>query len=99
MSSLPLDPRDITTQQVGTKLRDAAVNPRPTDFLPPTNAGKPGQLGNPHGPTVISPEIHGSESVSTIRPGPVSGTPATQSTEETTHLGDWQPQTVPVPGP
>lgn len=92
-----LDPRDVTDEQVGTKLRDAAVDPRPGDFLPPTNAGEPGQLGNPHGPTVVSPQIHGSEGNRAIRPGLVADVPATQSTEETEHLNEWQPQTAPEP--
>jgi len=51
---------------VGTALRDAAVDPRPADFLAPINAGQ----GNPHGPTVISPEIHTSGPKG-IRPGVV----------------------------
>lgn len=89
------DPRDIVDQQIGTHLRDAAVDPRPDDFLPPTNAGAERPLGNPHGPTVVSPEIHGQESVRTIRPGLVSSSPATQSDEETTQLADWQPQVTP----
>lgn len=89
-----LDPRDVVDEQIGTRLRDAAVDPRPDDFLPPTNAGVEGPLGNPHGPTVVSPEIHGSESVRTIRPGLVSSTPATQSAQETEQLADWQPQVI-----
>jgi hypothetical protein len=31
-------------------IRDAAVDPRPEDFLPPTNAGQ----ANPHGPEVVA---------------------------------------------
>lgn len=94
-----LDPRTVTDEQIGTRLRDAAVDPRPTDFLPPTNAGVAGELGNPHGPTVVSPEIHGSESVGTIRPGLVASDPAVQSEELTEHLAESQPQTVaPVEG-
>lgn len=50
------DPRDVDTEVVGTRLRDAAVDPKPEDFLAPTNAGE----GNPHGPEVVSPEIHAS---------------------------------------
>jgi hypothetical protein len=42
---------------IGTRLRDAAVDPRPSDFLPPTNAGE----ADPHGPLVVAPQIHGSE--------------------------------------
>lgn len=40
--------------QIGTPLRDAAVDPEPGDFLPPINAGK----ADPHGPRVVAPEIH-----------------------------------------
>lgn len=50
------DPRDHTEEAVGTRLRDAAVDPRPGDFLAPINAGE----ANPHGPEVVSPEIHAS---------------------------------------
>lgn len=40
----------------GAPLRDAAVDPEPGDYLPPTNAGE----ANPHGPLVVAPEIHAS---------------------------------------
>ena len=43
--------------QLGSPLRDAAVNPHPSDFLPATNAGRPGPTGNPHGPHVTHPGI------------------------------------------
>ena len=85
------DPRTVGHVQDGTKLRDAAVDPKPGDYLPPTNAGLAGEAGNPHGPNVIAPEIHGTEGVHTIRPGLVSSTPATQSEQETTHLITQQP--------
>ncbi|AIY17997.1 hypothetical protein GUY44_18915 [Pimelobacter simplex] len=62
----PPDPRDLTEVTVGTRLRDAAVDPEPEDFLAPTNAGQ----GNPHGSDVISPEIHASGPAG-IRPGEV----------------------------
>lgn len=52
----PADPRDITDVVVGTRLRDAAVDPREGDFLAPIGAGE----ANPHGPKVVAPEIHGS---------------------------------------
>lgn len=55
------DPRDYDTQVVGTALRDASVDPRDTDFLPPTNAGQ----DNPHGPAVVAPGIHA------VGPGPI----------------------------
>lgn len=60
------DPRDLDDGVVGTRLRDAAVDPRPEDFLAPINAGE----ANPHGPKVISPEIHASGPAG-IRPGVV----------------------------
>src|SRR5690349_2351067 len=42
----PPDPREVGEVVSGTRLRDAAVDPEPSDFLAPTNAGE----GNPHGP-------------------------------------------------
>jgi hypothetical protein len=79
----PPDPRDLGQDGdgivvVGTRLRDAAVDPRPEDFLPPTNAG----LANPHGPLVVSPGLHASET-GPIAPGAVSSTPAVQQAKET----------------
>ena len=62
----PPDPREVTSEVVGTRLRDAAVDPEPSDFLAPLNAGK----DNPHGSSVVSPEIHAS-GPSGIRPGEV----------------------------
>lgn len=47
---------------VGGPLRDAAVDPRPEDYLPPTNAGK----ADPHGPLVVAPGIHA------VGPAPVA---------------------------
>jgi hypothetical protein len=61
------DPRDYEENEVvGTRLRDAAVDPKPEDFLAPINAGE----ANPHGPKVVSPEIHASGPAG-IRPGDV----------------------------
>lgn len=60
------DPRELTDEVVGTRLRDAAVDPEPEDFLAPINAGQE----NPHGPNVVSPEIHASGPAG-IRPGEV----------------------------
>lgn len=91
-----IDPRDVADERIGTRLRDAAVDPRPGDFLPPTNAGEPGELGNPHGPSVVSPEIHASEGVRPIRPDAVSSTPATQSADELEHTATWQPAAAPA---
>lgn len=62
----PPDPREVTEVVEGTRLRDAAVDPEPGDFLPPTNAGQE----NPHGSKVVSPEIHASGPAG-IRPGEV----------------------------
>ena len=90
-----MDPRDVTPLQVGTHLRDAAVNPLPTDFLPPTNAGLVGPDGNPHGPTVVSPEIHGAQGNRPVRPGPVSSDPAIQEAQETEHLISYHPTAAP----
>lgn len=71
-------PIPAAIQTVGTKLRDAAVDPRKRDFLPPVNAGK----ANPHGPFVVAPEIHG-PSPKGIRPGDVHvGNPAAQDAAE-----------------
>lgn len=50
-----IDSRDVTETKVGTPLRDAAVDPRPGDFLPPINAGE----ADPHGPEVVAPHVHG----------------------------------------
>lgn len=49
-------PEDIPIQE-GTRIRDAAVDPLPTDFLPPTNAGE----ADPHGPEVIAIEVDTAE--------------------------------------
>lgn len=63
----PVDARDVAEPEVvGTRLRDAAVDPRPEDFLPPTNAGK----ADPHGPLVVAPGIHAIET-QVVRPGVV----------------------------
>lgn len=52
------DPRAIVTPiPHGTKLRDAAVDPRASDFNPPINAGTAGPAGNPHGKNVRSVPI------------------------------------------
>lgn len=90
---MPVDPRTITDQQVGTPLRDGAVDPRPGDFLGPTNAGAEGELGNPHGPTVVNPGLHALQDVRPVRPGAVSDDPETQDAAEDEHLAEWQPQT------
>ena len=82
------DPREVTTTVHGTPLRDAAVDPEATDFLPPINAGLPGEEGNPHGPNVIAPGIHASNQFRPVRPGPVDSDPETQSEEESAHASE-----------
>lgn len=97
---MPLDPRNLEDQQVGTRLRDGAVDPRPGDFLGPTNAGAEGELGNPHGPTVVNPEIHAMQDNRPVRTGAVSDDADTQSADETEHLQEWHTGTVaPEPDP
>ena len=64
---------------VGSPLRDAAVEPAPTDFLPPTRAGE----ADPHGPLVVAPQVHASGPKG-VRPGRVDvDAPAEQSADET----------------
>lgn len=97
---MPQDPRTIEDVQVGTRLRDGAVDPRPADFLGPTNAGAEGELGNPHGPTVVNPEIHAMQDNRPVRPGLVSDDSEVQSADETEHLQEWHAGTVaPEPDP
>lgn len=96
------DPRDVTVTQHGTPLRDAAVDPEPTDFLPPVNAGKVGEDGNPHGPNVVAPEIHASQGTRPVRPGAVFADPVVQSMAESAHaaehvLGQLPPDPDPAP--
>lgn len=62
-----------------SRLRDAAVDPKPTDFLPPTNAGE----ADPHGPLVVAPEIH-HDGPKGLKPGVVHvGDPDKQEADET----------------
>ena len=74
----PVDSRDVERVQVGTPLRDAAVDPQPRDFLPPTNAGQ----ADPHGPEVVSPGAH-AVPPAPIVPGPVPDDPGEQQAKET----------------
>ena len=83
------DPRTIKDTRIGTRTRDAAVDPRPTDFLAPVNAGLEGEAGNPHGPNVWNPEIHASQGVRPVRPGPVASDPTAQDTAEDAHATAW----------
>lgn len=75
-----VDARDVgQPTPFGSKLRDAAVDPEPSDFLPPTNAGK----ANPHGPLVVAPGIH-AEGPAGIKPGEVHvDDPDEQAKDET----------------
>lgn len=74
-----VDAREATSVVVGTPLRDAAVDPKPEDFLPPINAGK----ADPHGPAVVAPEIHASGTKG-IKPGEVHvGEAEEQQADET----------------
>lgn len=77
----PADPRELTNEQLGTPLRDAAVDPKPTDFLAPINAGLEGEAGNPHGPNVVSPELHGSQGIRPVKAVPVEEAPAQEAAE------------------
>lgn len=51
-TAVPPDPREVG-EAASAPLRDAAVDPRPEDYRPPTNAGE----ANPHGPLVVAPGI------------------------------------------
>lgn len=78
----PADPREVSTEKIGDPVRDAAVDPREGDFLAPTNAGD----ANPHGPKVISPEIHASQGVRPVKAGEVHvDDPAKQDEAEKAH--------------
>jgi hypothetical protein len=74
------DSREVGGEHVvGTRLRDAAVDPREEDFLPPTNAGE----ADPHGPLVVAPGVHASET-GPIHPGDVHvDDPKVQEAQET----------------
>lgn len=68
ISEQPVDSRGLSVPQVvGTPLRDAAVDPKSEDFLAPTNAGE----ADPHGPEVVSPEVHASQGVRPVKGGEV----------------------------
>lgn len=62
----------------GEPLRDAAVDPKPEDYLAPINAGK----ANPHSPEVVAPEIH-HDGPAGLKPGEVHvDDPAAQEADE-----------------
>lgn len=91
----PVDSRDFADESVvGTRLRDAAVDPRPEDFLPPVNAGEE----DPHGPLVVAPSIH-AVGPAPIAPGVVhTDDPKEQEAKETELakrvLVDGEPATI-----
>lgn len=93
------DPRNLPNVRHGSTLRDSAVDPQETDFLPPVNAGLEGEAGNPHGPNVYAPGIHASNQFRPVRPGEVSGDPATQSDEESAHASEHLAPPVEEPDP
>lgn len=78
-----IDSREIVEEQVGSKARDAAVDPKPEDFLPPVNAGK----ADPHGPQVVAPQVHATPE-QPVRPGDVSDDNAVQEKAESEHAAD-----------
>ena len=83
---MPIDPRTLEDEQIGTKLRDGAVDPKVGDFLGPSNAGE----DNPHGPTVVNPGLHALQDVRPVRPGAVvAKIPQRRTPTETTHLTEW----------
>lgn len=79
----PVDSRDIVEEQVGTKARDAAVDPQPEDFLAPVNAGK----ADPHGPKVVAPQVHATPE-QPVRPGEVSDDVKVQDKAESEHAAE-----------
>ncbi len=60
------DPHTHKDDTFGSPLRDAAVDPLPSDYLPPINAGK----FHPHSSKVVAPGIH-AVGPAPIRPGEV----------------------------
>lgn len=78
-----IDSREVVEEQVGSKARDAAVDPQPEDFLPPVNAGK----ADPHGPKVVAPQVHATPE-QPVRPGDVSDDNAVQEKAESEHAAD-----------
>ena len=83
---MPIDPRTLEDEQVGTKLRDGAVDPKVGDFLGPSNAGE----DNPHGPTVVNPgpARPAGRSPSTARRR-VAKIPQRRTPRKTAHLNEW----------
>ena len=75
----PADPRELDKVQLGTRLRDGAVDPHEGDWMAPTNAGE----ANPHGRQVVAPGIHAGSGTGPVRPGPVSDDTDQQAADET----------------
>lgn len=93
----PPDPRELGNDgdgivHVGSLLRDAAVDPKPDDFLAPTNAGE----ANPHGSDVVAPGVHGTPP-GPIVPGPVAADPDVQDAVESAVAEATLSQGLPVP--
>lgn len=72
-----VDSRDVGSELIGSPLRDAAVDPEPSDFLAPANAGE----ADPHGPQVVAPGIH-AEGERIVAAGPVYTDPDAQEANE-----------------
>ena len=87
---MPIDPRTLEDEQIGTRLRDGAVDPKVGDFLGPSNAGE----DNPHGPTVVNPGLHALQDVRPVRPGAVVARPCNAGRRRDTHLTEWHPGTA-----
>lgn len=95
---VPPDPREIGDGgsgqiQVGTKLRDVYQDIGPDEPLPPgnylapSNRNQPGELGNPHGPNVVNPEIHGVVDQAVL-PGPVGRVETAEDGQSKVIVGD-----------
>ncbi|MFC8925228.1 hypothetical protein ACFT43_05010 [Streptomyces albidoflavus] len=75
----PVDPREVEVEQVGTALRDAAVDPHPDDRGAPSGAGK----ANPHGPDSVAPGIEAAPAEAPKRkPRPAARRKADQGTTD-----------------
>ena len=92
--STPLDSREVGLEQIGTTLRDSAVDPQPVDFLPPVNAGE----ADPHGPLVVAPGIH-AEGERVVRSGPVRTDPDQQSKDESAFAEKLLVENEPITAP
>jgi hypothetical protein len=83
------DPREVTGPvQLGAPARDAAVDPRESDFRPPVNAGE----ANPHGPQVYAPGLPGGGH----QPTAPAAEPAPSANEDGQNSLGRPPQSEPV---